>query len=114
MLKKILLLALPIAALAVLSFQVTSADYYDCQGIIREGRPGPSECRQLRRVEDPQAQNVAPREYDYPPRLTRLCGDVPCDEYQPRNPQRIEPIPAKGNLGFWEFELPADRLKIIS
>jgi len=31
-----------------------------------------------------------------------------------KNAQRIKPISAKGNLGFWEFELPANRLKIIS
>ena len=86
MLKKILLLALPVAALAVLSFQVTSADYYDCQGILREGRPGPSECRQLRTP--PELEQTEPQDYNYsqPPRLTRLCGNVPCDE-----PQRIDP-----------------------
>lgn len=31
-----------------------------------------------------------------------------------KNVQRIKPIPAKGNLGFWEFELSGNRLKIIS
>jgi len=31
-----------------------------------------------------------------------------------KNAQRIKPIPAKGNLGFWKFELFANQLKIIS
>jgi len=93
MLKKLLFLSLPIAALVLLSFQIANADYYDCQGIRREGQPGPSECRNLRTVEETQSQYDVPREYDYPPRLTRMCGNVPCDQYQPYEPERIDPEP---------------------
>lgn len=90
MLKKILLLSVPIAALALLSFQVTNADYYDCQGIIREGRPGPSECRQLRRPPEPEE---VPPQLTPSLRLTQLCGNFPCNEPQNTEPYRIDPNP---------------------
>ncbi len=78
MIKKILLLSLPIAALAFLSFQVASADYYDCEGIIREGNPGPSECRQLRKP--PSSEDH--QEYDRRPSLTRECDYRGCIEVE--------------------------------
>lgn len=42
MIKKILLLSLPVVAIALLSFQIASADYYDCDGIRREGQARPN------------------------------------------------------------------------
>lgn len=88
MIKKLLLLALPVAAIAVLSFQVASADYYDCQGNLREGSPGPSECRQLRDVEESSSTNTGVNTtpttpttvtgINTLPMVTQMCGDRPC------------------------------------
>lgn len=96
MIKKILLLSLPIAALAILSFQVVSADYYDYQGIRREGQPGPSEWRQLRTP--PEIEDRY--EYDRPPSLTRGCDEYNCNNVRTINPIRpieVERYPQTNN-----------------
>lgn len=89
MLKKLLFLTLPIAALAVISIQTASADYYDCQGNVRPGTPGPSQCHWFT---DPpsadQPQDVTP---DSSPSITitPICSGNNCGN----RPQEITPAP---------------------
>lgn len=89
MLKKLLFLTLPIAAIAVLTMQTASADYYDCYGNVRPGSPGPSECHYFT---DPpaanQPQNVTPNQpYEPSITITPICSGNNCNN----RPQEIQP-----------------------
>jgi len=80
MLKKLLFLALPVAALAIALMPTASADYYDCQGNLRPGTPGPSQCHYLTAppAAVPQVQPViepvvvTPRPYVFEPLQVEL------------------------------------------
>jgi len=80
MLKKLLYLALPIAALAVIGLQTASADYYDCEGNIRPGTPGPSQCHYLTVPPSStpvQPEPVQPQLHVYKPQLQPLTVVLP-------------------------------------
>ena len=77
MLKKLLYLAVPIAALTIIGVQSVSADYYDCEGNIRPGSPGPSECHYFTR---PPAETHVNNE----PSITPRCEGKDCYDYKYR------------------------------
>lgn len=78
MLKKLLYFALPIAALTVIGMQTASADYYDCEGNVRPGTPGPSQCHYL--TQPPSALPDQP-EQTTPP-VIESCPNGNCGIYQ--------------------------------
>lgn len=77
MLKRLLYLAIPVAALTIIGVQSVSADYYDCEGNIRPGSPGPSECHYL-------TQPPTNRDVETEPSVRPRCEGRECYNYNYR------------------------------
>jgi hypothetical protein len=100
MLNKLLYFALPIAALAVMGVQTASADYYDCEGNVRPGTPGPSQCHYLTKPPaelpvqpEPTTESITPCAngncgiYQFTPQFPQYTIIVPDDD----EPEEIVP-----------------------